>query len=245
MYDRILNFRDIGGKKTPHGEVVRKKFFRGGPLHNLDESTLSILKNDLNIKTVIDLRDDSEVSKKPNHEEGFNVIRLNIIGDQNVGNANPEELVKMYEEKTSREWMIHLYENIIKSPHSQKLYREFFDILLNTDDGIYFHCSAGKDRTGLAAAFILKLLGVSDTDILDDYLLTNELSKNHILESTKMMSDEEKTQVLPFLGVEQDFILVAYQTIEQEYGSFENYVKEALKIDQAKINEFIRKYTVK
>ena len=63
----------------------------------------------------------------------------------------------------------------------------------------------------------------------------------------KYENDERrrKTHVLPFLGVEQDFILAAYQTIEQEYGSFDDYVNQALKIDQAKINEFIRKYTVK
>ena len=70
-----------------------------------------------------------------------------------------------------------IYQKVLLSTHGQKIFKTVFEKLLTleNDQALVFHCSAGKDRTGMIAALILMGLGVSDDDITRDYLVTNRL----------------------------------------------------------------------
>lgn len=251
MHQKILNFRNIGNIKTKDGIIKPHYFYRGGPLHKLTDETIKTLQRELNIKTVIDFREGQEIQRKINHKDGFDIVHLNIIGDSNFGNADPEELNRIYREEDPKERMMTLYRDIINSKHSQKEYRKFFDVILESDNPVYFHCSAGKDRTGLAAAFLLKALGATDEDIIEDYLLTNELSRRNIeqmidnLGNTKPVTDEDIQRIHAYSGVYKEYLEVAYEEIIKNYGTIENYLSSALGVDELKIKKLKEKFIEK
>jgi protein-tyrosine phosphatase len=97
---------------------------------------------------------------------------------------------------------------------------------------VLFHCAAGKDRTGYAAAIILRILGVPLEVVMDDYLLSNQyylsayswnLFVLHLIKGKRF-----STFVKGFLEVRSAFLSAAFQTIDREYGSFEKYVHNGL-----------------
>ena len=251
MHHKILNFRNIGNIKTGEGIIKPGYFYRGGPLHQLTEETIKTLQKELNIKTVIDFREGQEIKRQSNHKNGFEIVHLTIIGDHNFGNADPVELERIHQEEDPIERMITLYRYIINSKHSQDEYRKFFDVVLASNDPIYFHCSAGKDRTGLAAAFLLKALGASNEDIIDDYLLTNELSRRNIeqmieqLGNTKPITEHDIQRIHAYSGVHQEYLEAAYDEILKNYDSIEAYLEKALGVDQIKIDKLKEKFIEK
>ena len=97
------------------------------------------------------------------------------------------------------------------------------------------HCSAGKDRTGWAAASLLMLLGVSDDDVMHDYLLTNE----ELMPVMQTVLDKfaaaggDPDLLLPVVGVEADYLDAALDEMRSKYGTVEDYFTRALGIDAA------------
>lgn len=99
-----------------------------------------------------------------------------------------------------------------------------------------FHCFAGKDRTGIAAAIVLHILGVSKEDIIKDYLQTNQQRQeaNQAIIAglvKKGLSAEGEKAILIALSVSEDYLLNAFSVAKDSYGSFDNYIKEAIKIN--------------
>lgn len=250
MHRNVLNFRNIGFFQTDEGTLKGHYFYRGGPLSGLSDETIQHLQNDLNIKTVIDFRDNHEIEWAQNHQEGFELHHLNIIADQKLGNANPEVLIEENKIDNPKYLMDRLYRNIITSKNSQNEYSKFFDIILESNDPIYFHCSAGKDRTGLGAAFLLKILGVSDEDIVADYLLTNTLSFHNIESRVNAAiengaSEAEVNKVRIFSSVDISYLQSANEEIEKHFGSFENFANQALNLNEEKIRRLKEKFIEK
>jgi len=115
--------------------------------------------------------------------------------------------------------------------HNQKQYREFFQILMEEENTpLLFHCSAGKDRTGLGAALFLSALGVNREVIYQDYLLTNECLKDKyavLIESVPLLA--------PILEARLEYIQAAFDIIDSEYGGTESYLTHYLDADLEKM----------
>ena len=103
-------------------------------------------------------------------------------------------------------------------------FAELFAHLLVSDEPTVFHCTAGKDRTGLAAALVLRSLGVSEADVMRDYLLTNERLKP--LEASRHGLDPAVVSVLS--RVQPEFLQAAFEVIATDHGGFEAYLRDAL-----------------
>jgi protein-tyrosine phosphatase len=108
-------------------------------------------------------------------------------------------------------------------------FAEFFGHLLESDQPTVFHCTAGKDRTGFAAALLLKAVGASDDEILRDYLLTNERLLSP--EVSRLGLSPEASQVL--WRVQPDFLQAALDEADRQYGSLEGYLREGLSLREA------------
>lgn len=243
MHDKILNFRNIADIKVDSGVIKPHLFYRGGPFFNLNDETIHTLQHDLKIKTVIDFRDSHELKLQPNHQEGFHIIRLNVLGDRKRGLINPDKLIERVNFIGSKMWMNLLYRSMVLSKRSQDAFRQYFEILLNNQDPIYTHCSAGKDRTGLASALFLKMLGASDADIMTEYLLTNTLSKVSIdkrlehLNQKKKLKQRDIDMIHAYAGVYPEYLETAFNTIQKKYGSFENYFDKVLGMNTQRISQ--------
>ena len=126
------------------------------------------------------------------------------------------------------------------------LKRVFQEILsLDENDALVFHCTAGKDRTGLVAAVILLGLGVKEEDIIADYLLSNEFYLFSIKHT--LPTDDDLQNIIERMnlnGVDALSIQTIIQTINQGFGGFDNYFLKVLNFSKADLSEFRNKLTV-
>ena len=97
------------------------------------------------------------------------------------------------------------------------------------DSPLVFHCTAGKDRTGFAAALVLHALGASRNDILDDYLLTNQRLKRP--PGAGMGLAPEVVAVM--WGVQVEFLQAAFEAVEKDHGSLDGYLRDGLGLGDA------------
>ena len=108
-------------------------------------------------------------------------------------------------------------------------FAEFFGHLLASGEPTVFHCTAGKDRTGFAAALLLRALGASDDEVMHDYLLTNE--RLHMPEVWRNGLPQEVMAVL--WRVQPGFLRAAFEEADRSYGSLEGYLREGLGLRDA------------
>ena len=162
------NFRDLGGYVCGDGATTRKNtFYRADCLSKLTEGDICTLE-DLGITTVIDLRTQEELARAANplrDREGFEYYNLSLsdgLQSEELKGLMPESLSKMYR---------------ALADEAGEVIETIFSILARAPGVAVFHCAAGKDRTGVIAALLLMLAGVSDDDIVSDYSCTYELMK--------------------------------------------------------------------
>ena len=108
-------------------------------------------------------------------------------------------------------------------------FAEFFGHLLASDKPTVFHCTAGKDRTGLAAALLLKAVGATDAEVMRDYLLTND--RVQLPAVSRLGLSREAAQVL--WRVQPEFLQAAFREIDRSYGSLEGYFRDGLGLREA------------
>lgn len=184
-----FNFRDIGGAPTSSGEstVETGKVYRADGLSQLSDRSRADLRH-LGISTVIDLRDIGERSRLPDALAGLDVdyIELPIFDDHffPAKRLSKEEMRQAAETTgmdLSKRSLSKIYELMI-GHFGVRLATVIDTIAQRGSSGIVFHCSAGKDRTGMIATFILTLLGVGRRVILDEYSITSQHLSGGFLE---------------------------------------------------------------
>ncbi len=178
-YERLLpleggsNFRDMGGYPAADGKrVVRGKLFRSGAPTSLTEKDMDYLAQ-FDFAAIIDLRSSEELELYPNHwaaqspEIDYLNVEYSIFGLAGAAAAStPQALGDVVRS------MDDTYRNFptMLKPQLTLL----FDTLLAEDAPVLVNCSAGQDRTGVASAVVLSLLGVERETILEDYLLSTQ-----------------------------------------------------------------------
>jgi protein-tyrosine phosphatase len=108
-------------------------------------------------------------------------------------------------------------------------FAEFFAHLLASGEPTVFHCTAGKDRTGFAAALLLKAVGAPDDLVMHDYLLTNE--RLRLPDTPRPGLTREAMEVL--WRVQPDFLQAAFAEVAARYGSLDTYLREGLALGDA------------
>jgi len=166
-FEGITNFRDLGGYRTASGVRVRwGLLFRADSLHGLTRRDIT-LYDQLGLRAVYDLRSELERQERPNPVPSWPLPISGRPADGLAPGARPPFASDVDGEKILHD----LYVGLID--HAAVQLGELYTSL-SEDDGLpaVFHCHAGKDRTGIAAALLLDALGVDRKIILDDYELT-------------------------------------------------------------------------
>ncbi|MFF2482715.1 tyrosine-protein phosphatase [Paenibacillus sp. NPDC058071] len=156
-----FNVRDIGGYRNADGLTVQKgRFLRADGLHALTDSDQSIILG-TGVQTVIDLRHEKEIEAKRNvfADSGrVDYYNISLINPAKPSNLSIRCLGDMY---------------VYMLNDSGSLLKEVFQRMASAeDDSVLFHCTAGKDRTGVVAALLLDLAGVERSTIVEDYAET-------------------------------------------------------------------------
>ena len=246
--NKLINFRDLGGLEAIGGKKVRaKRLLRAGKPVRLLPEEIEMLK-DHNLALIVDFRAKFEVETEPADKlDGVDYVNLDVMADSPVNWADPREWLKKLHPGMADGEMANNYKDFIRMASAKACFAEFLRHCAAKEDGaILFNCTAGKDRTGFGAAIILKILGVSDEDIYADYMKTMEGRKEANLEAIEkyraMGLNESQLEALAMMfGVKEEYLAAAFAAIEEEYGSFENYIEHGLGIsaeDIARIREF-------
>jgi len=243
----IKNLRDMGGYKGTDNRTIRwGALYRSGFLTDLGDESGAII-NDRNISTVIDFRSDREKEHRPVRwpNNWSPTYHANPIG----GNAAA--------------WVKELFEKLATTPFPAKeLHDQFilafetipienasglkrvFDILIDEhgEGAALFHCTAGKDRTGITGALIMTALGCHKDDIYADFMLTNaavdlEASSKELTEwaSKKAGREIDEEAVLPLIGVKESFLDAAFTKMADEFGSVDQYLNKGMGLNAARI----------
>ena len=222
------NFRDIGGYRTEDGSTVRRhRVFRSDHLGSLAADDLRLLSERLPAPVrVLDLRGAAERESAVCVLEGVTVHSLaieptivQVLSDlTEAGHKLTQADVVGYMQET--------YRGFVRD--NTHRFASLFGHLLESDNPLVFHCTAGKDRTGFAAALILLSLGVPHDDVMRDYMLTNERLKP---KSEWKGLTPEVASVL--YRVQPEFLAAAFDAVEQRYGSVEGYFREGLGLREA------------
>lgn len=245
--DGAPNFRDFGGYRTAAGQQVKWGFlFRSGQLSGLSEQDVELLAS-LELDLVFDFRrieeQETELSRLP-HQPRPRVVSLPIIPGSN--SRFFEEAGEQSDKPGAMfEFMLEINRDFA-GPQAATYGRMFSEILAQPDARFLVHCAAGKDRTGFAAAIILLALGVSRDVVMRDYMLTQKffLPENELdrLRKKYEMEHIEVEAILPMLEVHEDYLSRALATIDEQFGSIEAYLRDALGVGEAEVAELQRRY---
>lgn len=244
------NFRDLGGYQTKDGKTVKPGLlFRSGVLHHLTDSDYRQIQ-DLKISTVVDFRANDERQSEPTEWKAGPAhimtwdyeMDMSASSDQMAQFMNPE-----LSEATAETLMAEMYRGMVFE--QQEHYRDMFDVLVETDRPLLFHCTAGKDRTGIAAALILHALGVDQETIVADYTLTETIYTdpayaNSAPSLTDMDASEEQYAFMSsmpapaldaLMGARSSYIETAFDEMRHQYGSVDAYLREGLGVSEEDI----------
>lgn len=189
MSKNELNFRDLGGIPFADGSgtVPKGLFLRGGKLSVLTREECARLCQKYRIRCVIDLRTPVEAAEFPDPlPDDVDYLQIPLLESSTLGithetgsdpmtiirnlRKNPERLKEMVPDFEQ------LYKDLVTHPYSRAQLEKVVSILKeNAESGrcTYFHCTAGKDRTGVVSMVLLKSYGVSNDTIISDYMRTN------------------------------------------------------------------------
>ncbi|MDO1605752.1 tyrosine-protein phosphatase [Lactobacillus sp. YT155] len=262
MNERILdpyldagrNFRELGGYQTEDGKTIKyHKILRSANLAELTEKDQEFLKN-YGLHKDIDFRSKQEVENEPDKvPDGVEYIFNPVLKeDQTQASKSTSEVEKEFgfTFDDGYKHMLKVYENMILDDESRSAYRIFFNHLLdNTEDNqvALFHCTAGKDRTGMGAVYFLWALGIDQETIKKDYLLTNKVMKSFVEEKVSILESKDTSEdvissVRALMSVNEDYLDAARKTIIKENGNMENYLKEAIDLSSQEIKDLRKIY---
>jgi len=224
-----INFRDFGGYRTVEGRNVKwGTLFRCGSLGMLQESVYDDFAR-LGISVICDLRREDEAANSPSPGAPPFDCRHHIPIAPGSTVMLRESLQDSSQTAADRvRFMTEITRELAMNHHAE--YRALFERLLSAENGFLLHCSAGKDRTGFGAALILSALGVDESTVMQDYLLTNQATCLRNYMNTRLRDfygpdvDEESLEVVT--GVRAEYLEAALHEVRRLHGSLEAYLDE-------------------
>jgi len=257
-----LNVRELGGLPLRNGRIVKHgKLIRSGRLSNLTDADRHLLTDHWNVTTIIDLRNLQEISEYPDMNlDGASHHHIRLIEDGNDGISREDNgmepidrailrVKELHEHGGSKKLLESMYAQMAESTFCLNQIKEFFRILLNQKDGsLIWHCTSGKDRTGVTGALLLYVLGADMDTIKDDYLYTNEQNHNYREKILQIMRERHADEVLveemrTLESVDSSYIDSFFQMIKKSYGSVDAFLIEKVGLSEDKIVHLRESYT--
>ena len=240
--DRLLrlqgasNFRDLGGYVGQGGRPLRwRRLFRAEHLAGLTAADRATLAG-LGLGRAVDFRGQAERAATPYHWPGITAHALSI---EPTVVQRMQDMVAAGQRLTVplvQGLMRDLYQTM--ATEQAPRFAELFALLLADDSPLVLHCTAGKDRTGVAAALILLALGVPRPVVQQDYLLTNAHYRHPPLPQT-----DTPPEVLAVLWrVQADFLDTALATIDAQPGGLHGFLRQRLGLDDAALRLLAARY---
>lgn len=231
--DDIQNFRDIGGYKTNDGKTIKwGKIFRSGEFSQASEKDKEKLKR-LNIKSVIDLRPEAVQIKRKDVIDFPNRHEIYISGISN-DSITEQVLQDRFLRGDAIIYMQDAYEEMLVKYSDE--FANLFDYLTNPENyPVVYHCSLGKDQSGVATYFLLKALNVPNETIETDYRYSNRgINKSKIIKDVSSLSEAQQQTFTMLTRTDISYLLYGLGHVRKENNSIDEFMTNKLKLTKEK-----------
>lgn len=247
---KVYNFRAVESLVNIEGRTLKKgMLYRSGHLHQLKRKSFKKLEN-LGIKEIIDLRNSGEITQKPDRLPQ-NVLYKNFSAFEDKGDqldqARKLVLKGKVKEAEAEERMLSFYRNY--PLENTEIIKEIIHEILDSENPVLYHCTAGKDRTGIITALILKILNFDDDEIYNNYLLSNNYRESMINKRLRLAKNlhflfpKMDLKVLEKLSwVEKPYLDAMFREVEKKYGSVDLYIENVLEIGEIQRHLYQNKF---
>ena len=238
----VKNARELGGIPAAGGKTVRKGLLlRTGALCDATEEDRRILAQDYRLAWVADFRTLKEANARPDPAfRGASFYHLLVLDENAGGMSQAARSVAEHGRKDFNAMLLSMaragtfsnrsYCELFFTAWGLEAYRAFLDLTLKNDGehALLFHCTAGKDRTGIGAALLLSALGADREAIMEDFLLTNRYLAHEIAqveEYVRQHCPHEAEALMPAVrataGVDRQNLALLLEEIDQRFGSMD------------------------
>lgn len=231
------NFRDLGGFKTVDGKFVKwGKLFRSDELSEDLTSEDNTYLSSIPLISIVDFRSQEEKDETPDVPPATvkNYYEL-PLDPGNLAAMSTSQLLGSTEEALG-EIMKEMNREFVTDSICIVTYKKFFEFLQDESNlPLIFHCSAGKDRTGMGSFLFLSSLGVPEDVIIDDYLFSNDCLRDKYESQYGKEAFIMFPQLNVITGVKAEFLQTAIDQLKKDHGSVENYLRNTLNVDLDKM----------
>jgi protein-tyrosine phosphatase len=226
------NFRDLGGYPTKDGRsVARGLVYRSGTMAELSDEDHAML-DAIGLKVICDFRSSQERDRRPSRLPAMASYEIwardhqTSTGDVTIALQRPGATAD-----TARAYILEAYRDL--AYEQAPSYRELFLRIAQGPLPLVFHCAAGKDRTGIAAALLLDLLGVAHDIIAQDYALTDRFFARGCELVAKdpfgaKLKGIDPAVWEPIMRADPSYLAAMFDAVEQRHGSAQGFLREEL-----------------
>ena len=230
------NVRDLGGIAVEGGVVRDGLLLRGGNLFACTPRDAKILRDELGVSLVIDLRTATERSEKPDIRiEGVENVHLPLFTESVAGVTHEDATARLDELAKIIPVMTELYRRMVSDECRESLSLTMQAIMDSAIQGrtVLFHCTEGKDRTGLVAAILLTALGASRDQVMADDLFSRKASarkaQRYYWLVRLLRRDREAAEKLrAAFSISEEYLDSAFAAIDETWGSVDGFLVEGL-----------------
>ncbi len=248
----VAYIHDLGNTKTSDGHLLKEHLlFRSANLGEIDEKGIDYLFNVYRVRHVFDLRTDDEILHKPEDfiSPKIDYIHLSLVPNDLNPAVTKENRVKILNDLCAlpggmRGHILELYRFVVDNEMSKNGLKTIFKTLLanEKEEGYLFHCTQGKDRTGIVIYMILSALGVDENTILKIYLSFNKRARFKRVAfflgmNIRFLSLTKATALNATLTARKAYFREFTGVLNNKYGGVINYLKTEIGL---KDDDFIK-----
>lgn len=212
-WEGCFNARDLGGLPTRDGRVTRHGvFLRGDTLCDLtDDGRRSLLED--GVRTVVDLRSENELAREPNPFATIDGVRYE---HRPLNDPGITSRISAIEDQTERY-------RLMLDGNGQRV-AAILNVISSSPRAVLFHCFAGRDRTGIVAAMLLRLAGVPDDAIVQDYAISDQRLERRYDEWSKGWTEADRARIARSIAEAETTIRGTLGHLDDRYGGVEPYL---------------------
>jgi len=237
------NFRELGGLETNSGKVIKDGLlYRSGSFSNLNEEDQKLFSS-TGINTVVDFRSAFEIEREPDYlpkSMNLNWVNAPIGSLDQKGMMQFMQVLNKPDFKPEDIDMLMIQANLGFVDYIAD-FKPFFDLIQKPESVVLFHCSAGKDRTGLASSLLLHILGFEWELIMKDFLTSNDAVSKTDLSKMKMYGIPED-RAAQLMGVKSEYLTASWEAIVEKYGSVDSMLEQVFGIGELEKVQIRNKY---
>jgi protein-tyrosine phosphatase len=251
-FEQVANFRDAGGHQTVGGSRMRDGVvFRSGHLADATDRDLTLLER-LGIGLIVDLRDPCDLAANGENRlpAGATLRRIAYPGDVPGGDiqallatADRATIEAAFPPGSAYALVLDSSSQWSSDEGRRAQLAEVVRCIVDAEGAVLIQCSAGKDRTGFAAAVIQSILGVPEATVIGDYLRSNEArtAQNAKLLGALASRGVAAELLEPLLVLREDYMRVFLKAIGDDWGGIDGYMLRGLGVDAREVDALRRR----